>query len=82
MPFYLVTQTSLVEADNEQAAAQKSVEKLRAGGPLTVAVKSDETTITHVVVAAAIAPQLEVARIPPVFDQVLQCLKTWHSQMR
>lgn len=23
MPFYLVTQTSLVEADNEQAAAQK-----------------------------------------------------------
>lgn len=72
MPFYLVTQTSLVEADDVQAAAQKAVDNIRAGGRLTVGVKSDERTVTHVAVAAAIATQIEVARIPPVFDEVMQ----------
>ncbi|MBW9069987.1 hypothetical protein [Agrobacterium pusense] len=52
MPFFLVTQTSLVEAQDEQEAAQNGVDRLRSGGQVTVAVKSDETTITHVVVAA------------------------------
>jgi hypothetical protein len=51
MPFFLVTQTSLVEAQDEQEAAQKGVDRLRSGGEVTVAVKSDETTIKHVVVA-------------------------------
>lgn len=54
MPFFLVTQTSLVEAQDEQEAAQKGVDSLRSGGQVTVAVKSDETTITHVVVAAVV----------------------------
>ncbi|MBB4581509.1 hypothetical protein GGE45_003857 [Rhizobium aethiopicum] len=58
MPFFLVTQTSLVEAQDEQEAAQTGVDRLRSGGQVTVAVKSDETTITHVVVAA-------VAEEPP-----------------
>jgi len=52
MPFFLVTQTSLVEAQDEQEAAQTGVDRLRSGGQVTVSVKSDETMITHVVVAA------------------------------
>lgn len=54
MPFYLVTQTSLVEAQDEQEAAQTGVDRLRSGGQVTVSVKSDETTITHVVVAGKV----------------------------
>lgn len=54
MPFFLVTQTSLVEAQDEQEAAQKGIDRLRSGGEVTVAVKSDETTIKHVVVAAVV----------------------------
>jgi hypothetical protein len=56
MPFFLVTQTSLVEAQDEQEAAQTGVDRLRSGGQVTVAVKSDETTITHIVVAARVVP--------------------------
>lgn len=51
MPYYLVTQSSLIEADNEQAAAQKVVDRLRTGVQLQVSVKSDETTLSHVIVA-------------------------------
>jgi len=40
MPFFLVTQTSLVEAQDEQEAAQTGVDRLRSGGQVTVAVKS------------------------------------------
>lgn len=52
MPFYLVTQTSLIEADDEQAAALKAIEQIRAGTETQVAVKADETTTTYVVVPA------------------------------
>jgi hypothetical protein len=58
MPFFLVTQTSLVEAQDEQEAAQTGVDGLRSGGQVTVAVKSDETTITHIVVAARVEQPL------------------------
>lgn len=51
MPFFLVTQTSLVEAQDEREAAQTGVDRLRSGGQVTVSVKSDETTITSVTVA-------------------------------
>lgn len=51
MPFYLVVQTSLVEADDERSAAQKSVDQLRTGGHVSVQVKSDETTVKQIVVA-------------------------------
>lgn len=61
MPFFLVTQTSLVEAQDEQEAAQKSVGSLRSGGQVTVSVKSNETTITHVVVAAVAKEPLPVS---------------------
>ncbi|NTI26568.1 hypothetical protein G6M87_32730 (plasmid) [Rhizobium rhizogenes] len=61
MPFFLVTQTSLVEAQDEQEAAQAGVDRLRSGGQVTVAVKSDETTIMHVVVAAISEQPLPVS---------------------
>jgi hypothetical protein len=61
MPFFLVTQTSLVEAQDEQEAAQTGVDRLRSGRQVTVAVKSDETTITHVVVAAVVEEPLPVS---------------------
>ncbi len=61
MPFFLVTQTSLVEAQDEQEAAQTGVDRLRSGGQVTVSVKSNETTITHIVVAATIEPPLPIS---------------------
>ncbi|MGV1760555.1 hypothetical protein ACQZ6F_27285 [Rhizobium sp. A22-96] len=61
MPFFLVTQTSLVEAQDEQEAAQIGVDRLRSGGQATVSVKSDETTITHVVVTAVVEEPLPVS---------------------
>jgi hypothetical protein len=60
MPFLLVTQTSLIEAQDEQEAAQKGVDHLRSGGQVTVEVKSDETTIMHVVIAAVAEEPLPV----------------------
>lgn len=60
MPFYLVTQTSLIEADNEQAAAQIAIDQVRTGNQIEVAVKADETTITFVVIPAKVAAVKEV----------------------
>ncbi|NTA19846.1 hypothetical protein [Agrobacterium tumefaciens] len=60
MPFYLVTQTSLVEADDEQAAAVKAIEQIRAGTETKVAVKADEATTTYVVVPARPVENREV----------------------
>ncbi|WP_312808340.1 hypothetical protein [Agrobacterium cavarae] len=60
MPFFLVTQSSLVEAQDEREAAQTGVDCLRSGAQVTVSVKSDETTITHIVVPAM------VEKPPPV----------------
>lgn len=61
MPFFLVTQTSIVEAQDEQDAAQTGVGRLRSGGQVTVSVKSDETTITHVVVAARVEQSHQIS---------------------
>lgn len=61
MPFFLVTQTSLVEAQDEQEAAQVGVDRLRSGGEVAVSVKSDETTVTHVVIAAVVEEPLPVS---------------------
>jgi len=47
MPFYLVTHTSLVEADNEKSAAQTAIAKVQSGGRFKVTVKSDEATTAH-----------------------------------
>jgi hypothetical protein len=61
MPFFLVMQTSLVEAQDEQEAAQIGVDRLRSGGQVTVSVKSNETTITRLVVAAVAEEPLPVS---------------------
>jgi hypothetical protein len=54
MPYFLVTLTSLVEAQDEQQAAQTAIDRLRSGEQVTVSVKSNETTVTHVTVAALV----------------------------
>ncbi len=64
MPFYLVTQTSLIEAEDEHAAAQIAVDKIRSGDKVAVTVKSDETTVSHIVVPAKPA----ISRAAPVAD--------------
>lgn len=63
MPFFLVTQTSLIEANDENEAARNAINRIRSGNQVTVTVKSDETTISHIVVAAEqnISPVLQIA---------------------
>jgi hypothetical protein len=58
MPFFLVNHTSLVEADDEIAAAQRTLARLRDGGKQTFTVKFDEENVTQVVlqVAQAVPP--------------------------
>jgi hypothetical protein len=55
MQFYLVTHTSLIEADDEQAAAQAGIDRIRSGGPVTVSVRFDNVTVSPVVVVAKAA---------------------------
>lgn len=58
MPFFIVTSTSLVEADDERTAADNAVAELRHGRQVKVAVKSDELTVRHLIVeAGADAPE-------------------------
>ncbi|CVI64329.1 hypothetical protein AGR7A_pTi0065 [Agrobacterium deltaense NCPPB 1641] len=54
MPFFLVTHTSLLEADDEQAAAHEAVNTIRRGQEVTVIVKSDEETALLVTVEAKV----------------------------
>jgi hypothetical protein len=73
MPFYLVTQTLLVEAENEQDAAEKGAARVRSGEKITFSVKADETNITHITVAAAV----DVAR--PVSFPTANASKQSHT---
>lgn len=50
MPFFLVTHRSLVEADSDQDAAVKALEKIDRGRKLEFEVKFDEATITRVLI--------------------------------
>lgn len=49
MPFYLVTQTTLIEAESDSMAAQKAVDKVRTANLVKVVVKIDDTMTTHVI---------------------------------
>ncbi|WP_082597327.1 hypothetical protein [Rhizobium sp. Root708] len=71
MPFYLVTQTSLIEAEDEHAAARIAVDQIRSGDKVAVTVKFDETTVSHIVVPAkpAISRAATVAD-PEVAEQI------------
>jgi len=64
MPFYLAIQTSLIEADDEEAAARIAVDQIQSGNKVAVTVKSDETTVSHIVVPAR--PAISLA--DPVAD--------------
>lgn len=75
MPFYLVTQVTLVEAGDPQCAAQAAVDMLRSGIEVSVAVRQDQTDISHVTIAArsdvgtvTVEPlkQVEPAPLPPM----------------
>jgi len=51
MPYYLVTQTSLVEGADEVEAARKVLTKLKSDSAVRFTVKHDEETIRQVTVA-------------------------------
>lgn len=72
MPFYLVTQTLLVDAKNEQDAAEIAAARIRSGEKITVSVKVDEATITHITVAAAADERRAVS--PPTAEVSQQAL--------
>lgn len=50
VPFYLVTHTSLIEAESEEAAAVSALDKIKAAEKLTFGVTIDSKEIHHVVV--------------------------------
>jgi hypothetical protein len=52
MPYFLVTHTSMVEADNETAAATQVGTKIAASQTLTFDVKSDEQRSKRITVSA------------------------------
>jgi hypothetical protein len=51
MPYYLVTHTSLVEADSEVRAAEDVLAKIQQGSKIDFLVKLDEENTKHVVVS-------------------------------
>lgn len=55
MPYFLVTHTRLIEADNEKHAAQKVYEKIRNNVELTFRVKSDELTVSQMIISNDLA---------------------------
>lgn len=89
MPFYLVTQTTLVEAEDDTMAAQKAVDQVRAADLIKVVVKIDDTMTTHVIEPIAHADartngdnhKLEDEPAPTVVEpatpSLLRRLSTW-----
>ncbi|MCB1468614.1 MAG: hypothetical protein KDK08_16060 [Rhizobiaceae bacterium] len=58
MPFYLVTHSSLIEADTAESAARIAVEKIRSDAKISVSVTSDHTTIDRVIVGHSAESQV------------------------
>jgi hypothetical protein len=70
MPYYLVTQTSLVEGADEVEAARKVLTKLKSAGAVEFTVKYDEENVRQVTVANVPAseveqPTVQETRSPP-----------------
>lgn len=73
MPFYLVTQTTLIEADNPQHAAQSAVDVIRSGIAVAATVKHDQADISHVIVPAkAEAPSSNTCDATTTNEQTAQ----------
>lgn len=68
MPFYLVTYTGLVEAEDEVEAAGKVMEKIQTEPRLTFAVKLDENSIKHVSVTRKTEVTHDVSPVQPSSD--------------
>lgn len=68
MPFYLVTYTGLVEAEDEVGAAGKVMEKLQSEPRMTFAVKLDENSVKHVSVTRKAVPAEEAPSAQPSMD--------------
>jgi hypothetical protein len=68
MPYYLVTHTSLIEADDEHAAAKNVIDQIRSGGEITVSVQSDESKIAPVVVGAKTYPESIRSVMDPIIE--------------
>lgn len=64
MPYYLITQTSLVEGEDEVKAAQKALAKLKSDSSVDFTVKFDEENIRYVTVPNLALPETA----PPVAD--------------
>lgn len=53
MPHYLVMHTSLVEAENEEAAARNALLTIKESKEISFSVKFDEASVRRVVVSTA-----------------------------
>ncbi len=53
MPYYLVTHTALVQADDELQAAKRTVANLKAGRSLAFDVRIDEHNSKHITIPAS-----------------------------
>ncbi|MBW6425478.1 hypothetical protein KX729_29105 [Rhizobium sp. XQZ8] len=73
MPYYLVTQTSLVEGEDEVRAAQKVLAKLQSEGSTEFTVKFDAENIRRVRVANHLASELN-QQIPYSPTQFVEAL--------
>lgn len=62
MPYFLVTHTALVEADDEVAAAETVVRNLYKGKDVAFTVKFDDENIRQVVVSALQPDETETAK--------------------
>ncbi len=51
MPFYLVTQTSLIEANDEHAAAETALEKITTAHVVSFAVRLNEDDTTYLTIS-------------------------------
>jgi len=73
MPYYLVTQTSLVEGEDEVKAAQKVLANLQSEGSTEFTVKFDEQNIRRVRVANLFAsePDRQIPYSPPQFVEAI-----------
>lgn len=58
MPYYLVTQTSLIEAEDEVKAAQKVLAKFQLNGAVEFTVKFGEENIRQVTVTNVAASEI------------------------
>lgn len=63
MPYFLVTHTSLIEAEDELQAAKMTVANLKAGRSLTFDVRIDEYNSKHITIPASDISGADIADV-------------------